>query len=334
MKVFALMLCALTGLPQSVVYQSTSGWCSPSIANVAGDVTVICNGVSPKALQKLNIHLNATLKSLRDKVIEAEMWAQRYHDLRRELTNLRAPAATLESIKDLIERGELDQAADALGRIIEQETGTIDYFAQCHFLRGQVEELNFRRNAAAAEYRRAAELAPENHRYKFAYAASLQRAGEPTKAREVYASALPSLRNTTQSSSQPYVLIRFLNAIGKIDAQQGQVNNALKEYDEAQRICEELTKKDSAYQPLLAETLKRQGDLLRDALLTSQALAKYTAALAALRAVYGQADAAAQRSELLREIALTYKAAGQYGAAARFLKRAIELLPETNDADT
>ena len=46
------------------VYQNTSGFCSPAISNVTGNVTIICNGVSPKAMERLNRELQNTRKTV------------------------------------------------------------------------------------------------------------------------------------------------------------------------------------------------------------------------------------------------------------------------------
>lgn len=51
-------LAALQEQPVTIA-QKTSGWCSPAIANVVGNVTVNCIGVDPRALRRLNEQLRA-----------------------------------------------------------------------------------------------------------------------------------------------------------------------------------------------------------------------------------------------------------------------------------
>ena len=43
---------------QPAIVQKSSGWCSPNIANVAGNVTLNCIGVDPRALKRLNAELS------------------------------------------------------------------------------------------------------------------------------------------------------------------------------------------------------------------------------------------------------------------------------------
>ncbi len=60
--------------PPSIV-QNTSGWCSPAIANVGGNVTVTCIGVDPRALTRLNAELNGKNLEVAEKIREADKWA-------------------------------------------------------------------------------------------------------------------------------------------------------------------------------------------------------------------------------------------------------------------
>ena len=77
----ASLLLALTAFPQANVQQRTSGWCSPSTANIQGNVTVTCTGVDPKALERLNELLDQKDHEIQEKVRQANEWAERYFEL-------------------------------------------------------------------------------------------------------------------------------------------------------------------------------------------------------------------------------------------------------------
>jgi len=65
----------------STVVQKSSGWCSPNIANVGGNVTVNCIGVDPRALKRLNAELSRKKLELADKIRKADEWTARYKEL-------------------------------------------------------------------------------------------------------------------------------------------------------------------------------------------------------------------------------------------------------------
>src|SRR5215831_21140537 len=67
--------------PPPPFVQTSSGWCSPNIANVTGTVTVNCIGVDPRALKRLNAELNRKNLQLADKIREANEWTIRYKEL-------------------------------------------------------------------------------------------------------------------------------------------------------------------------------------------------------------------------------------------------------------
>lgn len=68
-----LLSVALLGISQQAapIQQSTSGWCSPAIANVSGNVTVTCIGVDPRALKELNWQLSRKKLQIKELVHEA-----------------------------------------------------------------------------------------------------------------------------------------------------------------------------------------------------------------------------------------------------------------------
>src|SRR5215469_17771576 len=70
----------------ATIVQKTSGWCSPAIANVVGNVTVNCIGVDPRALKRLNAELDRKNLQLADRIREADEWTKRYKELEARLS--------------------------------------------------------------------------------------------------------------------------------------------------------------------------------------------------------------------------------------------------------
>jgi hypothetical protein len=67
--------------------QHTEGWCSPAVADTKGNVTINCQGVDPKALQRLNELLDKKDLELQAKLKEADEWARKYKDLEQRLSS-------------------------------------------------------------------------------------------------------------------------------------------------------------------------------------------------------------------------------------------------------
>src|ERR1035437_2296916 len=82
----AFLLITLSGWSvATTVTQSTQGWCSPATTNVQGHVTIICQGINPRALRRLNELLDIKDLELKRKIQEAEEWATRYQELQDRL---------------------------------------------------------------------------------------------------------------------------------------------------------------------------------------------------------------------------------------------------------
>src|SRR5664279_4418178 len=82
----SLVVMAAVQQPGPTTVQQSSGWCSPNIANVVGNVTVNCIGVDPRALARLNAELNRKNLQLADKIREADEWTARYKELEGRLS--------------------------------------------------------------------------------------------------------------------------------------------------------------------------------------------------------------------------------------------------------
>src|SRR5712692_11788143 len=102
---------------QVTIVQKTSGWCSPAIANVSGNVTVNCIGVDPRALKRLNALLNRRTLELGAKIREADEWAQSYHELEGRLSAVGDDSELSRQAQELLRKGELEGAGAILDRI-------------------------------------------------------------------------------------------------------------------------------------------------------------------------------------------------------------------------
>jgi hypothetical protein len=78
---FALLIFAAKRpvVAEEVIQTTGSGWCNPA-QNGNGN-TVICNGVDPRAMDRLNELLDRKDLDLKQKTTEANDWAHRYHKL-------------------------------------------------------------------------------------------------------------------------------------------------------------------------------------------------------------------------------------------------------------
>jgi len=116
-----LLLMVAAAQAQRVTHQTTTGWCSPNIANVTGKVTVNCIGVDPRALIKLNAQLSRTNQELTAKIDEANEWADRYHELETRLSEPGPNAELSQQAEAYLHEGELEKAKEILDRILKDD---------------------------------------------------------------------------------------------------------------------------------------------------------------------------------------------------------------------
>jgi len=100
----------------ATIVQKTSGWCSPAIANVVGNVTVNCIGVDPRALKRLNERLNA-MQLDREKAVQlADEWATRYKELETQLSEAGDDSVLSRQAEEYLHEGELEKAGAILAK--------------------------------------------------------------------------------------------------------------------------------------------------------------------------------------------------------------------------
>src|SRR5271155_4210737 len=86
---------APSATPETTQTTGSGSWCSPAQNGIGN--TVICNGVDPRALDRLNELLDGKDLDLKQKTDEANEWARRYTDLNTQLD---------ETKKQLTAKGE------------------------------------------------------------------------------------------------------------------------------------------------------------------------------------------------------------------------------------
>lgn len=308
-----LHLIAIVALSQApaVVYQSSSGWCSPNIANVGGNVTVYCNGVSPKYLKRLNDELARTKKTVADQIKLAEFYARSYHELVDLLATMPGRTAVIVQVKALISDSDLEEADTVLKEVVRSGQPSLSESAQIFFLDGHIQEMEFKIEAAAELYSRAYGADPDDPRYPLSYGSALRRLGKLEKAREVYDESLQRLRTQTQTKQTLEYVTRLLNASGSLymeynDVDEPQIAEAESAFREAYILAQRLYAMDSdAYARLLADTLWRQGNLYKDTRSYKDALAKYSEAADLYRHI-DDPDAETELSKLLTLIGDLY----------------------------
>src|ERR1035438_3584662 len=120
---------------QPMVIQQSSGWCSPNIANVVGNVTLNCIGVDPRALKRLNAELSRKNLQLADKVREANEWTTRYKELEAQLRAADDDSGLSRQAEQYLHQGKLDKAGAILDQILGSEEKQIDRTAANHYNR-------------------------------------------------------------------------------------------------------------------------------------------------------------------------------------------------------
>src|SRR4249919_1564407 len=109
-SIFLSLAIAAGQATQPVSVQQSSGWCSPNIANVIGNVTVNCIGVDPRALARLNTQLSRKNLELADSIRQANEWTARYKELESQLRRSGDDSRLSKQAEDYLHQGELEKA--------------------------------------------------------------------------------------------------------------------------------------------------------------------------------------------------------------------------------
>lgn len=155
------------------IKQASSGWCSPTVKNVVGDLVIICRGVNPALLERLNEQLRGTESTLDEKIKRADDWVVRYNELASALSSRGDDSGLAASAAELLKAGDLAGAERILRQMAARTNPIIASLAQTHYDLGRVLELQFKYDGAITHFDRAVELRPDSGEYLRRYGYSL-----------------------------------------------------------------------------------------------------------------------------------------------------------------
>lgn len=158
---------------QTGVRQVTTGPCSPTVANVKGDVTINCNGVAPKALERLNAELKRLHIDIAAKVTQADAWTQRYQELDRAMREHIADRELAAKGEEYLHQGDLEMAGSILDQVLAKDAPDEHSLAAAHYNLAELLELQFQPLKALPHFKKAYEYYPDDLAYGEAYAWAL-----------------------------------------------------------------------------------------------------------------------------------------------------------------
>jgi hypothetical protein len=311
---FCFLALAAVAARAATVDQTTSGWCSPAVAAVQGKVTIVCNGVDPKALHRLNELLDKKDVELAKKIAEAEEWARRYRELEQRLadeTNNAGRADDAKLVADAqrsLKEGDLEKAGALLDRLIESSEAEVERAATHHYSRAQLFDLQFKAAQALSHYERAHRYRPEDLKYSLAYANALFNADRYAEAEALYVDNVRKLRTLSRDDPKKYLtlLAGNLGNLAYLRSDTGRLKEAEEASRESLEILRRLAGDESLFHlPLLAKGLTLQGDVYRRIFRWKEAEEVYQEALNLRRKL-----AATDASRYLPEVAGTLNALG------------------------
>ena len=282
MLILVLALAAHQQAPVTIV-QKTSGWCSPAIANVVGNVTVNCIGVDPRALKRLNERLSA-MKLDRDKAVQAaDEWTSRYKELETQLSQAGDDSALSHQAEEYLHEGELEKAGAILDQILGGEEKQIDRTAANHYNRALVFELQFQPLDALPHLAKAYGYRPEEVKYGLGYSRVLLEQNDFSRAEPVLLATLDRVRTLAKTDPAAYQpdVAATLNNLAVLYGDTQRLKEAEAAYQEALDIGRQLSKANPAayQQPDVALTLDNLANLYGATQRMKQAEAAYQEAL-------------------------------------------------------
>jgi tetratricopeptide (TPR) repeat protein len=201
-----VLLSAFLQQPAPHITQVSTGWCSPNIANVVGNVTVNCIGVDPRALSRLNAELSRKKLDLASEIQEANTWTTRYKDLEAHLAQAGDESVLSKQAEEYLHEGDLTKAGETLDQILGGEEDEVGRVAANHFNRALVFELQFRNLDALPHLKLAFQYRPEKPEYGQEYSNVLleeNRFPESEKVATSVVATLQPLAKTDPAKHQP-----------------------------------------------------------------------------------------------------------------------------------
>jgi tetratricopeptide (TPR) repeat protein len=269
----ALAWSALVGAAPAAaadVEQITGGPCSPAINGSHN--TVNCSGVDPRAMARLEELLDMKDRDLKQKIADANEWAQKYNELNAQLTDARRQLEAkgedptlVRTAQDLLHEGKLEEARKIYDRLIASDESNVDRAAEHHFARAIIFALQFRMVEALSDYAQAYQYRPHDVRYAREYARAAYMERQYAEAERAGTATLQLYRELAAHDPGAYRpdVARTLNNLGIVYRNTGHLAEADKTYSNALTIYRELAAAHDpgAYRPDVARTLNNLGTL-------------------------------------------------------------------------
>ena len=262
--------------------QTTAGWCSPAVGHTQGDVTIICQGVDPKALARLNELLDKKDLELQEKIREAEEWTRKYHELSQRLAEEGRDNALARQAEVLLKEGKLEDAGALLDRMIASGEAVVERVASNHFNRAQIFALQFKPLEALPHYETAYRYRPNNPEYAHRYALVLQNQNRHADAERIYQANLKTFRELAETTPSTYLssVAMTLNNLAVLYSETQRLKEAEDAYQEVLSIRRPLAQANPpAYLPDVARTLMNLANLYRNTQRLKEAEDAYQEAL-------------------------------------------------------
>ena len=311
--------------------QTTSGWCSPIISNVVGNVTVTCIGVDPRALAVLNRKLSRTKLKLGNAIEQANHWANLYHSLEESLRDSDTNEGLSKRAEEYLHQGDLDRAKAILDRILENDEHEEVRIASDHYKRGLVSELQFKQKEALTQYARAYQIQPDSVKYGNKYAELLSQENEFTQAESILDVILGRARAEAEKNpdlNRP-ALAEVLTSQAQILSATARFDRAEADYQESLFILREIRKSSpSSYALETSTTLRDLGLLFWETGRLLNALGAYTESIAILQTMPPTEPNRIALAGTLNDLAVLYTEVPKLGDAVKTFQRSADLLKQ------
>ena len=333
-----VVLAGATPAAHAAIIQITTGWCSPAQYGLVN--VVVCKGVDPRAMKRLNDELDQQKLSLTQKIAEANGWAQKYNELNAEFEKTKKELAAkgedptlVQRAQDLLHQGKLEEARNIYDKLIALDEGNVDRAARDYFNRAAIFALQFRMKDALSDYARAYQYQPHNTRYADDYAQALWSENDFLKAEEVLEKLLPQERALAAKNPTAYRadLANTLHHLGVVNDGNRRFSEAELAYKEAVGIRRELAAQDPAYhRPDLADSLSNLGNVYDEINRFPEAEKAFDEAISIRRELAAQNPAAyrADLAQTLISMGVFYSIMDRFGKAEATFKEAVGIYRE------
>ena len=222
---------------QSVfVHQSTTGWCSPNVANVTGNVYVTCNGVPPNVVKRLNRQLAKEHLGREEALQKANAWVTKYQELERELNAFKGSPELVKRAKSFIGRGEFQEAGKVIDQLLartsESTEAAMKQLAIANLIKSYLLDIEGNSQASLTYIERAYQYDPHNLKYGILFANKLAGSYQYDRADMVLHSLLKD-KTVTVSDENTLDLLLAKERLAILFLEQNKCNRALDLLDDS-----------------------------------------------------------------------------------------------------